>query len=84
MRWHQPILAAVVRKAADVLLTVVKAVSSANWSHWDGSATHIGKSIVQAKKRRGPRTDPCGTPAGTGSQEEVVSLTQTHWWRFVK
>ena len=33
-------------QAADVSLTVVKAVSSANWSHWDGSETHIGKSTV--------------------------------------
>ena len=30
------------------------------------SGQHLGKSFIKRRKRRGPRTEPCGTPQDIG------------------
>ena len=39
---------------------------------------------MKSKKRRGPKTEPWGTPEVTGSHEENLPLTTTRWRRLVK
>ena len=62
-------------------LMIVRAESYANWSLLVETATQFGKSVVLARKRRGPSTEPWGTPAGTASEDESQPFSLTHWWR---
>ncbi|KAG8316987.1 hypothetical protein J6590_035864 [Homalodisca vitripennis] len=41
-------------------------------------------SFLYHRKRIGPRTDPCSSPAVTGRTEEVNVPTETEKRRFVK
>jgi hypothetical protein len=38
--------------------------------------------VVYIVKRRGPRTDPCGTPVERGVEREMEESMQTDWVRF--
>ena len=58
---------------------VMRAVSSANWLQVVLVFVQVwGRSMAQKRKSRGPSTEPWGTPAGMGSQDDVVSKTFTH------
>lgn len=59
-----------------------KTQSSANKLIED--VTQEGKSLINIRKRRGPNTDPCGTPDVTGTKGEKQSFTNTNWERLVK
>ena len=39
--------------------------------------TCSGRSFIYAKKRMGPRTEPCGTPEETGIELELVQWVTT-------
>ena len=41
-------------------------------------------SLINNKKRVGPRTEPCGTPEVTGTEQECAPFTTTNWERFFK
>ena len=63
----------------------MRAVSSANWLQVVLAFVQAwGKSMVEIRKSRGPSTEPWGTPAGMGSQYDVVSKTFTFWRRPVR
>ncbi|KAH3859817.1 hypothetical protein DPMN_102638 [Dreissena polymorpha] len=53
------------------------AVSSAKRRTWD--VTREGRSFMYRRKRRGPRTDPWGTPEVTGTWSDLVPSTTTDW-----
>ena len=53
------------------------AVSSANNRTLD--LQFCGRSLMYARKRRGPSTDPCGTPDDTGMGSELIPLVITDW-----
>ena len=44
----------------------------------------ITKSAVYNRNRRGPRTDPCGTPKSTIAGVDLLSLQRTNWVRWSK
>ena len=52
-----------------------KEVSSANNLTFDFRS--VAKSFMYIKKKRGPKIDPCGTPARIHSQSEVFPLRVT-------
>ena len=52
------------------LITVYKAVSSAKSLTLDFPCS--GRSFMYARKRIGPRTEPCGTPEETGIFSELI------------
>ena len=37
------------------------------------------KSLIYTKKNRGPKMDPCGTPALTGNQFDDCQLSIARW-----
>ena len=39
--------------------------------------TCSGRSLIYARKRMGPRTEPCGTPEDTGMLSELITLITT-------
>ena len=43
-----------------------------------------GKSLMYIRKSKGPRTEPCGTPALTSSHDEFVPLRTTRCLRLCK
>jgi hypothetical protein len=47
-------------------------VSSANKIGVDLSFINLGKSFINMRKSRGPKTEPCGTPCSTLDQGDVV------------
>jgi len=47
-------------------------VSSANKIGIDLSFINLGKSFINKRKSRGPKTEPCGTPCSTLDQGVVV------------
>ena len=59
-------------------LTIVKRdVSSAKSFTLDFKS--FGKSLMQIRKRSGPRISPWGTPAKIGLQDEVCPFNTTLW-----
>ena len=52
------------------LIAVYKAVSSAKSLTLDFPCS--GRSFMYARKRIGPRTEPCGTPEETGIFSELI------------
>jgi hypothetical protein len=49
-------------------------VSSANKMETDLSFTNLGKSFINMRKSKGPKTDPWGTPCSILAQVDVVIL----------
>ena len=43
-----------------------------------------GRSFMYARKRIGPRTEPCGTPEETGIFSELIPLITTACFRLSK
>ena len=41
-------------------------------------------SSIYSRNKRGPMTEPCGTPLRTGNGFEIEELTRTRWVRPVK
>ena len=41
--------------------------------------TQSGKSLINSRNKRGPRTVPCGTPLTTGALSETAPSTMTCW-----
>ena len=39
----------------------------------------IDRSLIQIRKKRGPKIDPCGTPALTGNHSDVWPFKTTLW-----
>ena len=66
----------------------MSAVSSANWLHLVWEFVHAGggggRSIVYTRKRRGPRTEPLGTPAGMDFHDDKAEPTLTRCRRRVR
>ena len=54
-------------------------VSSANKAVCKGKVVAAGRSLMYIENRRGPRTDPCGTPQPMWRYGETVSLTASAW-----
>ena len=46
--------------------------------------TCSGRSFMYARKRIGPRTEPCGGPEETGIFSELIPLITTACFRFFK
>lgn len=42
------------------------------------------RGVVYIMNSNGPRTDPCGTPYETGSEEDVMSFVDTWKVRVVR
>ncbi|KAH3801162.1 hypothetical protein DPMN_154808 [Dreissena polymorpha] len=51
------------------------AVSSAKRRTWD--VIREGRSVIYKRKRRGPRTDPCGTPEVIGTWSDIEPSNTT-------
>ena len=64
------------------LIARYKAVSSAKSLTMD--LTCSGRSFMYARKRIGPRTEPCGTPEETGFLSELIPLITTACFRLSK
>ena len=56
-------------------LVLYKSVSSAKRRHSDVMLS--GRSFTYNKKKRGPRTEPCGTPDNTSQRVDAAPLTIT-------
>ena len=39
----------------------------------------IDRSLIQIRKKRGPKIDPCGTPALTGNHSDIWPFKTTLW-----
>ena len=57
-------------------------VSSANILHIDFKPS--GKSFIYIKNNKGPKTEPCGTPARILVHFDVRPMSRTRCWWFVK
>ena len=64
------------------LIARYEAVSSAKSLTLD--LTCSGRSFMYARKRIGPRTEPCGTPEETGIFSELIPLITTACFRLSK
>ena len=64
------------------LIARYKAVSSANSLTLD--LTCSGRSFMYARKRIGPRTEPCGTPEETEMLSELIPLITTACFQLSK
>jgi hypothetical protein len=47
-------------------------VSSGNRKGTDLSFMNLGKSFINTRKSRGPKTEPCGSPCSTLDHDDVV------------
>ena len=63
------------------LVTVLgcKMVSSANMWIWELWVMHSGRSLMKARKQRGPMAVPWGTPDETSALSDVAPLITTCW-----
>ena len=85
MFFHCPRLASsVCRTSLSVveLIARYKAVSSAKSLTLD--LTCSGRSLMYARKRIGPRTEPCRMPEETGIFSELITLITTACFRLSK
>ena len=64
------------------LIARYMAVSSAKSRTLD--LTSLGRSLMYARKRIGPRTEPCGTPEETGTSSELIPLITTVGFQLSK
>ena len=64
---------------AVVLPDAKMVVSSANKAICEGEVVAAGRSLIYIENRRGPRTDPCGTPEPIERYGETVPLAATAW-----
>ena len=64
------------------LIARYKAVSSAKSLTLE--LTCSGRSFMYARKRVGPRSEPCGTPEETGIFSELIQLITTACFRLSK
>ena len=64
------------------LIARYKAVSSAKSLTLD--LTCSGRSFMYARKRIGPRTEPCGTPEETGIFSELIPLITTACFSIIQ
>ena len=63
--------------AADLPMTY-SVVSSANMAV-DTPSRWLGRLFTNSVKRRGPRTEPCGTPEETTASSEKLPSIAVHW-----
>src|SRR5664279_3164499 len=70
------------RQSIELFIVRYRMQSSTNSriSEW----TLLAMSLMYRRKRRGPRTVPCGTSDVTGSQEDFEPLIVTRCSRFLK
>ena len=61
------------------------------WRTWHSSAKSLTldltcscRALMYARKRIGPRTEPCGTPEETGTSSELIPLITTVCFRLYK
>ena len=59
-------------------------LSSANSLVEEPAEMDSGRSLIYSKKRRGPRTVPCGTPEETGTESEEAPSSTTRCVLLVK
>ena len=52
-------------------------LSSANSLVEEPAEMDSGRSLIYSRKRRGPRTVPCGTPEETGTESEEAPSSKT-------
>ena len=46
--------------------------------------TGLGRSFMYARKRIGPKTEPCGTPEETGTTSVLITINTTVCFRLSK
>ena len=64
---------------AGVLPDAKMVVSSTNKAVCEGEVVAAGRSLIYIENRRGPRTDPCGTPEPIERYGETVPLAASAW-----
>ena len=64
---------------SDILPVAKMVVSSVNKAVCKGKVVAAERSLMYIESRRGPRTEPCGTPEPMWRYGETVSLTASAW-----
>ena len=67
------------RQSSLVLIGRKSKLSSANSLVEEQGDMDSGRSFMYSKKRRGPRTVPCGTPEETVTESEEEPSSRTRW-----